>query len=140
MRLLGKTSQRKGRTGELEIVKIFQAHGIDVRPGDPVSYGSTPDVVGVDGIHCEIKRTEKLRLTEWLERATRDSEKFHDGAPAIFHRKNRQPWLVTMALKDWLPLYLSAKPGESRKGVNYDSETAKGVGGAPGNPKQGGRG
>ena len=86
---VGAKSQRKGRAGELEIVKIFQAHGIDARPGDPVSYGSTPDVVGVDGIHCEIKRSEKLRLTEWLEQAQRDSEKFHDGvsAPVIKCKK-----------------------------------------------------
>ena len=102
---MGSKSQRKGRGGELEIVKIFQAHGIPAEPGQAVSYGSTPDVVGVDGIHCEIKRCEQLRLTEWLEQAARDSEKFHDGAPTVFHRKNRQPWLVTMRLEDWLLLY-----------------------------------
>lgn len=101
----GRSSQAKGRRAELEICRILQAHGIDARPGDPVSYGSTPDVTGVGGIHCEVKRSENLRLTEWLEQAVRDSEKFHDGMPVLFHRRNRQEWLCTMRLSDWLTLY-----------------------------------
>ena len=39
---MSKSQQRKGRDGELEIVKIFQAHGIDAQPGQAVSFGSTP--------------------------------------------------------------------------------------------------
>lgn len=96
------------------VVKIFQAHGIDAKPGDPVSYGSTPDVTGIPGIHPEVKRCEQTRLNEWLAQAERDAAKFHDGAPAIFHRRNRSPWLVTMRLEDWLTIYLSAKPSEKR--------------------------
>ena len=34
-----------------------------------------------------------------------DAEKFGDGLPALFHRRNRTPWLVTMRLEDWLKLY-----------------------------------
>lgn len=113
---MSKSQQRKGRGGELEVCRIFQAHGIPAEPGQAVSYGSTPDVTGVDGVHCEIKRCEQLRLTEWLAQAVRDSEKFHDGVPAIFHRRNRSPWLVTMRLEDWLTIYLSAKPSEKRSG------------------------
>ena len=25
--------------------------------------------------------------------------------PVVMHRKNRQPWLVTMDIKDWLVMY-----------------------------------
>ncbi len=106
---MSKMQQRKGRGGELEIVKIFQAHGIPARPGRPVSFGSTPDVVGIDGIHPEIKRVERLNVSEAMAQAIRDSEKFHDGAPTLFHRRNRSPWLVTMLLEDWLSLYQSGK-------------------------------
>ena len=28
-----------------------------------------------------------------------------DGMPALFHRRNRKQWLVTMRLVDWLKLY-----------------------------------
>lgn len=102
---MGKSQQRKGRGGELEIVKIFQAHGIPAEPGQAVSYGSTPDVVGIPGIHPEIKRVERLNVPEAMNQAIRDSEKFNDGVPTIFHRRNRSPWLVTMRLEDWLLLY-----------------------------------
>ena len=27
------------------------------------------------------------------------------GLPAVFHRRNRQEWLVTMRLSDWLEMY-----------------------------------
>lgn len=104
----GRKSQRKGRDGELEIVKIFQAHGIDAQPGDPVSYGSTPDVTNIPYIHPEVKRCEQIRLVQWMQQAVRDSEKFHDGMPTIFHRQNRQDWLCTMRLTDWLQLYEKA--------------------------------
>lgn len=99
---MSKSQQRKGRNGELEIVKIFQAHGIDAQPGQAVSFGSTPDITGVPGIHPEIKRVEQLNVPEAMAQATRDSEKFHNGASTLFHRRNRSPWLVTMRLEDWI--------------------------------------
>lgn len=35
----------------------------------------------------------------------RDALRFRNGAPALFHRRNRRPWLVTMTLEDWMELY-----------------------------------
>jgi Holliday junction resolvase len=100
------TSQRKGRAGELELVRILNSHGYhDVAPGMAVSYGSTPDVTGMPGIHIEVKRVERLNIHEAMQQATRDAVKFGDGLPAVFHRKNRCSWLVTMNLSDWLRLY-----------------------------------
>lgn len=112
---MSRSQQRKGRNGELEICRILQAHGIPAEPGQAVSYGSTPDVVGVQGIHLEIKRVERLNVPEAMNQATRDSEKFQDGAPALFRRRNRSPWLVTMHLSDWMKLYLSAE-GDDENG------------------------
>jgi Holliday junction resolvase len=97
--------QRKGRSGELEISEILNNHGISAEPGQAVSYGATPDVIGVKGIHCEVKRVEKLNVLEAMKQAIRDAEKFKDGLPTLFHRRNRSPWLVTMTLEDWLKLY-----------------------------------
>lgn len=104
---MGRASQRKGRAGELEIVKVLQAHGIPAEPGQAASYGSTPDVIGIPGIHAEIKRVERLNVSEAMAQAVRDGEKFQDGAPALFHRRNRSPWLATMRLEDWILLYLA---------------------------------
>ena len=102
---MGIKSQRKGRSGELELVRVLNDNGIPARPGDPVSYGSTPDVVGVPGIHPEVKRVEKLNVHTAMSQAVRDADKFKDGLPAVFHRRNRTEWLVTMKLTDWIRLY-----------------------------------
>lgn len=107
---MSKSQQRKGRGGELEICRILQARGIPAEPGQAVSYGSTPDVTGIPGIHPEVKRVERLNVPEAMAQTVRDSEKFDDGAPTLFHRRNRSPWLVTMRLEDWLLLYKGGIP------------------------------
>ena len=97
--------QRKGRNGEIELAAILTEYGYSVKPGTPLNYGTEPDLSGLPGIHVKCKRVEKLNITEALNQAIRDSERFHDGLPALFHRKNRQEWLVTMRLDDWVKLY-----------------------------------
>ena len=62
-------------------------------------------MTGLPGVHIECKRVERLNVPEAMAQAARDSERFHDGAPAVFHRRSREPWLVTMRLTDWLELY-----------------------------------
>ena len=98
-------SQRKGRAGEIELVSILNDNGIPARPGNPLNFGTMPDVVGIDGIHAEVKRVEMLNVQEAMQQAIRDAEKFDDGLPTLFHRRNRSPWLVTMRLDDWLKIY-----------------------------------
>lgn len=102
---MGVTSQRKGRKAEIELSKILQGYGYDVRPGEPVSYGAEPDLVGLENIHIEVKRRENVNLSAALAQAEVDSQKFGDGLPAVFHRKNREGWRVTMPLSAWLELY-----------------------------------
>ena len=102
---MGAKSQAKGRRGELELSRIFQAHGFDVRPGDPLNFGKEPDLSGLDGVHIEVKRAEKLRLSGWLAQAERDAQRFQDGAPAVFFRRSREPWRVVMDLEGWMGLY-----------------------------------
>lgn len=106
---MSRSQQRKGRSGELELVRILQQHGIPAEPGQAVSFGSTPDVVGVPGIHPEVKRVERLNVPEAMAQAVRDASRFGDGMPTLFHRRNRSPWLVTMQLEDWLELYQSER-------------------------------
>ena len=114
-RTSGKRSQAKGRAGELELCRLLQGYGYPVQPGEAVSFGSTPDLTGLDGVHIECKRGEKQALYEWIEQAQRDSGKFKDGLPAIFWRKNRAPWLVCMTLENWMELYQRKKAEESGK-------------------------
>lgn len=103
---MGKSSQRKGREAERELAEILQGYGFeDVRPGEALNYGTEPDLVGLPGVHCEVKRHERIEIAPWMAQATADAAKFGDGAPAVFHRRNRQPWAVTMWLRDWIQIY-----------------------------------
>lgn len=102
---MGRKSQAKGRSGELELARVLQGYGYPVEPGQAVSYGATPDLTGLPGVHIECKRAQKQSIYEWLEQARRDADKFHDGLPAVFWRKNRCQWLVVMDLRDWVALY-----------------------------------
>ena len=102
---MGKSSQVKGRRAERELAALLREHGYDVRPGEAISYGAEPDLVGLKNIHIEVKRRENVNLSAALEQAEADAHKFGDGLPAVFHRKNREGWRVTMPLTAWLELY-----------------------------------
>ena len=102
---MGKQQQRKGADGERELASILQGEGFQVQRGGSLTYGTIPDLVGLPGVHIEVKRREKLDLLGAIRQAEADAARFHDGRPAVFHRKNRSPWLVTMTLEEWLALY-----------------------------------
>ena len=125
----GKTSQRKGADGERELAALLHEHGYEIERGGSLSYGTVPDLTGLPGIHIEVKRVEKLNIGEAMAQAVRDAERFHDGAPTVFHRRNRQPWLVTMQLEDWLGLYYRSRgdiehlPSSGKKSEKIKAET-----------------
>ena len=102
---MGSRSQRKGADGERELAALLSAAGYECQRGGSLSFGEIPDVLGLPGIHVECKRVERLNVGEAMEQAIRDSDRMLDGMPALFHRRNRKPWLVTMRLEDWLKLY-----------------------------------
>lgn len=106
---MGRKSQAKGRGGELELARILQGYGYPVEPGQAVSYGATPDLTGLPGVHIECKRAQQQNIYAWLDQARCDADKFHDGIPAVFWRKNRYPWLVVMDLQDWITFYSGAE-------------------------------
>ena len=96
-------SRRKGADGERELAKKLKEYGYDTRRGQQYSGANgDADVVGLPGIHIECKRVERLNINEAMEQAARDCK--YEG-PAVFHRKNDKPWLVTMRLNDWIKLY-----------------------------------
>lgn len=113
---MGKSSQRKGRGGERELRDILREYGYPVECGAPQSFGEVPDLVGLPNVHIECKRQEKLNIAEAVAQAVRDSERFKDGAPVVFHRRNRQPWLVTMLLSDWVQMYREGNDGDHKPG------------------------
>ncbi len=97
-------SRQKGAAGERELACALREHGYNARRGQQYSGANgDADVVGLPGIHIECKRVERLNILEAMKQAIRDAL---DGElPAVFHRRNREPWLVTMRLDDWIKLY-----------------------------------
>lgn len=111
---MGKSSQRKGRSGERELAELLQAYGYDVQVGTALNFGSEADVSGLPGIHIEVKRTEKFRLSDAMSQSVYDSERFHDGIPTVIFRSNRRPWTVTLLLKDFMNIYGGWKENEEK--------------------------
>ena len=101
-------SCRKGADGERELAALLREEGYSIERGGTQSYGTAPDLSGLPGIHIECKRVEKLNILDAMKQSIRDAEKFKDGDPALFHRKSRSPWLVTMLFSDWIQIYKRA--------------------------------
>lgn len=72
--------------------------------------GDASDVVGLPGLHIEAKHQETMRLYEWMSQAKRDSSGT-GKLPAVFHKKNNAPILVTMELDDFMNLYREWEAG-----------------------------
>ena len=107
---MSKAQQSKGAEGERELAAHLRRAGYSVEWGGSMTYGTVPDISGLPHIHIEVKRRERLNLSKAMGQAVMDAGRFRDGAPAVFHRKNEHPWLVTMRLRDWLALYGAAVP------------------------------
>ena len=113
---MGRGSQRKGADGERELADLLRGYGYEIERGGSLTFGDVPDLVGLPGIHIEVKRVERLNVPEAMQQAVRDSERFRDGMPALFHRRNRQPWLVTLRLDDFMKLYGEGNNGDNEPG------------------------
>ena len=106
-------SKRKGAAGERELAHKLNEYGFETRRS--VQYNGKADdgkadLVNLPGIHIECKRVEKLNVSNAMTQAINDAK---DGElPTVFHRKNREGWLVTMRLDDWMELYKEYKEAE----------------------------
>ena len=104
---IGRSSKRKGKIGELEVVNLLKAAGYNAHRS--VQYcgatGDAPDVV-VEGLplHIEVKRVERLNLKQAYQQAVHDSKKNGNNVPVVFHRLSYQPWMVTLSAEDLLKL------------------------------------
>lgn len=105
-------SKDKGKRGERELANLLREHGYKEAKRSVQYCGVNGDADVIDaleGIHIECKRNERLNIYEAMEQAQTDARE--GEKPAVFHRKNRKPWLVTMRLEDWLELYEGATHG-----------------------------
>lgn len=97
-------SREKGKRGEREIASILKSYGYDCRRGQQYcGANGDADVVGLPGVHIEVKRTEKLNLYAAIEQAKRDAR---DGeVPVVFHRKNGCEWIACVPITGFMKVY-----------------------------------
>jgi len=97
-------SKAKGGRGERELAEYLRGYGYDAHRGQQFQGGvDSPDVKGLPGIHIECKRVENLNIHKAYEQATRDAQ--GQKIPAVFHRRNREKWMVTLSLDDFMEIY-----------------------------------
>jgi len=102
-------SKAKGGRGERELANKLKEHGFDARRGQQYcGANGDADVVGLKGVHIEVKRTETLRLYDALAQAKRDARP--DEMPIVVHRKNNCEWVVIQPLESWIELYKDYLP------------------------------
>jgi len=97
-------SRQKGARGERELALALRELGYDARRGQQYSGANgDADVVGLDGIHIECKRVERLHIQDAYDQSRRDAR--HGEIPTVMHRKNNCDWLVTLSLHDFVTMY-----------------------------------
>ena len=100
-------SKQKGKRGELEAAEMLRSVGfINARRTAQYcgSTGQADDVVGVEGLHIEVKRCERLEITKWIQQAERDTTDTNI-TPVVLHRRSREPWYVTLPAIDFFQMY-----------------------------------
>lgn len=69
--------------------------------------------VNSDGAYLYRKISERTTIYTWIEKSIVEAKKLNCTYPAILHRKNDYPWLVTMRLVDWISIYREWEAGKA---------------------------
>jgi len=96
-------SRDKGKRAEREAARaLSELLGVPVRRAQQYAGGvDSADVVGVDGLHVEVKHQERMQLYDWIAQAVADAS---ESVPIVVHRRNRSEWLCSLRLIDLLRL------------------------------------
>ena len=96
-------SKAKGAAGERELAHELEKYGYQTRRGQQYcGANGDADVVGVPGLHIECKRVERLNIQEAMKQSRNDARE--GEIPVVMHRKNRDKWLVTLDLEEFIKI------------------------------------
>lgn len=105
-------SRQKGKRGELELCHTLKGlFGWDAeRSVQHCGNAGDSDLIvkGFPNLFVECKRVEQLNLTKAMELAKQQAGQ---KVPVIFHRKDREEWMVTVPLPHLLHLSLMLAAG-----------------------------
>ena len=107
---MGKYSKNKGCRGERLWRDMCRDNGFpNVERGGQAMYqrgSEKADVLGLAGLHQEVKFVERLNLRAAMEQSERDARDEGAGnVPIVAHKTSRKDWLVTMRAVDWFKFY-----------------------------------
>lgn len=108
---MSKTQREKGKRGEREVAELLRRYGFAGRRTSQYcgNTGDASDVVGIDGMHIEVKRCERTEIGKWMAQAVHDCG---DNVPVVFHRRSREAWLVTLNAEDFLKIITGGTQNE----------------------------
>jgi len=99
---MGRMSRQKGKRGQREaskeLIRLFpdcQARRSQQYCGADADADLTTDIMG---LHCEVKRQERMQLYAWLAQSESDSKA--TDCPVVLHRQNGKPWICALYLDD----------------------------------------
>ena len=104
---MSKGERRKGKDGELEVVRILKARGWPEakRSSDGRSQVERGDIAdGPLDVHLEVRRRETLNIWECLAKVEREAK----GAdlPVVVFRRSRSGWYAALPFERLLELLL----------------------------------
>ena len=106
---MSKLQREKGKRGELEVKNIFASHGFEDAHRSQQFSGkgeSSADVVGVDGLHLEVKLGYSYKtIYDFREQAERDCSDC--DIPVVCCRMDRHKWLAVLDLDDFIEIWRS---------------------------------
>jgi len=105
---MSKSQREKGKLGEREVSRLAREHGFsEAHRGQQYhGGGDSPDVIGIPGIHPEVKRVERLDLRSAMAQSRNDAAP--GEIPVVIHRRSREPWYITLSYEEFLDIYKKA--------------------------------
>lgn len=97
---MSRMSRNKGKRGEREAAKeLNRLFGLEARRAQQYcGEAGDADLLGVEGIHVEVKRVERFCLHPSLEQA--DSDRKSGETPIVLTRQNLKQWVFCCYLDD----------------------------------------
>ena len=115
---MGKYEREKGARGERMWRDVCRENGYDAERGCQLYQrgDEIADVIGLPGIHQEVKFVEHLNLRDALSLSVCDAEREGKGnIPIVASKKKYSEWIVTMRARDWFTLYREWEAGKNEQ-------------------------
>jgi hypothetical protein len=108
---MARMSREKGRRGEVEVVNLAKAHGLDARRTSQlqcdVPWVADVSIRQLSEAHLEVKRDERMAVDAMVRQAT--AEAATGKVPMVFWRRNGGKWRADVPL-DWLFELIAKRP------------------------------